>query len=37
MEFYFLAELNTMLYFSMERLKTAKKQFVKFWEFRYIV
>lgn len=36
MEFYFLAELNTMLYFSMERLKTAKKQFIKFWEFRYI-
>ena len=36
MEFYFLAELNTMLYFSMERLKSAKKQFIKFWEFRYI-
>ena len=29
MEFYFLAELNTMLYFSMERLKTAKKQSIK--------
>ena len=36
MEFYFLAELNAMLYFSMERLKAAKKQFIKFWEFRYI-
>lgn len=36
MEYYFLAELNTMLYFSMERLKYAKKQFIKFWEFRYI-
>ena len=35
-EFYFLAELNTMLYFSMERLKAAKKQLIKFWEFRYI-
>ena len=36
MEFYFLAELNTMLYFSMDCLKAAKKQFIKFWEFRYI-
>jgi hypothetical protein len=36
MEFYFLAELNTMLYFSMDCLKAEKKQFIKFWEFRYI-
>lgn len=36
LEFYLLAQLEHMLYFSMRQFNREKKQFIKFWEFRYI-